>query len=158
MRLLAEYGKMRRKQIIDKTSGKRNIDAHLRRLLSFGYISREKRAGETLDYHLTDAGRECLETDNFPQIRQIVPFAEVVTKFMLDDSYEPLTSKDLHSALQDTRSLHDFRSLLGHLIQRQYIEVDETSTLQRYYLSERGREYAEDPEKFREEKRKRIFQ
>ena len=155
MRLLEEQD-MRLRDIVRET-GVNDLYWHLRRLASFGYISREKRNKRTY-YSLKDEGRECLNQGDFPGIRQVKPFAEVITPLMASDSYTPMTARELHATMQDPRPPEQFHSLLAHLVQRGYVLADKTSTLQRYYLTERGREYAQDPVKFRHEKRKRRFQ
>nr|WP_321429924.1 hypothetical protein [uncultured Methanolobus sp.] len=146
---------MWRQVIIEKT-GDCNVYWHLKRLASFGYISREKRGKQTY-YHLTAEGAEILAAGDFKAIRQIVPFVDIVTPLMLEID-RPATVQELHEMMNDPRSMQDFNSLVLHLRQRGYIESDENSAPHRYYLTERGREHGRDPAEYRRKKNLMRFQ
>ncbi|ETA67802.1 hypothetical protein MettiDRAFT_1237 [Methanolobus tindarius DSM 2278] len=150
MRMLQNQS-MRHRDLATET-GNRNLYWHLQRLMSFGYIERRKQ-GKIPYYTITDAGYECLNQDDFSQIRQIQPFVEIATAFMARDDYEPMTARELHGALQDPRPIEQFNSLLAHLIQRKYVKSNKIGRLlTTYELSILGREYASNPAAFRHKK------
>ncbi|ETA68867.1 putative transcriptional regulator [Methanolobus tindarius DSM 2278] len=142
---LLQHQEMKPKELAQEI-GLQKVYSHIRSLKDMSLIEKQNNK-----YRLTPKGIEYLEKGDFSEILPPKLYVDDLTAFMLKHD-RPMTARELHEALQDPRTLPDFRAWLSHLIRRKYITIDKTRSVSTYQITARGRLHGVNGAEFRKQR------